>query len=568
MIIMSAENNEKYIAKSWIDDGVEEGFKKSFLESLLNQWQGEGNGFDADKLDGKHYCQIINDIDEKIDGLIPSFQIGNVHFNRDNINSNSGILRVGFDGVQLNVPGEDGYEDYQRLPWDEEGETRSGEPNLLKAFEELYEIVDSKLDGSYQSSIDTLISFKNNLDDSISYDSTGKVLINAQTINGIRIYLKTPSQYQELKEAAAEDENSDEAKLINDPHNLFIINDGSSIPEDIHAMQPGTQPISSYYQFRKIKKEVEGENGSIKEEYWLQYKHSNEYDDQWHDICKTEEFIDYETLVTTFIEFMENNANYTINSDSLNRSLNNTNFNDDNSSNLTDYIRWSGIRGLTQSKYNDVELESTPAIDNDNLYGSPRYVNLDNLLTKIESIIDQKIEENWQRIYPVGAIFISYDDINPNTAFGGTWERIEGRFLVGNGSANDKNNKTRQFQAFGNNRFGGEYYHYIETPELPTHDHTIDAHAHNCKEGYWFLTTKTTSGGDADWWQSDNKHSFTSVSNNSNGRYWVITNSQAYVAQWRATDYSGPTLTGKTGQNIPMSILPTYCVVHIWRRTA
>lgn len=33
-------------------------------------------------------------------------------------------------------------------------------------------------------------------------------------------------------------------------------------------------------------------------------------------------------------------------------------------------------------------------------------------------------------IYPVGSIFISTVNTNPSTYFGGTWERIKGRFLL------------------------------------------------------------------------------------------------------------------------------------------
>lgn len=33
-------------------------------------------------------------------------------------------------------------------------------------------------------------------------------------------------------------------------------------------------------------------------------------------------------------------------------------------------------------------------------------------------------------IYPIGSIFISTNTTNPSTYFGGTWERIKGRFLL------------------------------------------------------------------------------------------------------------------------------------------
>lgn len=37
------------------------------------------------------------------------------------------------------------------------------------------------------------------------------------------------------------------------------------------------------------------------------------------------------------------------------------------------------------------------------------------------------------RIYPVGSIYISVNDTNPSTLFGGTWERIKDKFLLAAG---------------------------------------------------------------------------------------------------------------------------------------
>lgn len=37
--------------------------------------------------------------------------------------------------------------------------------------------------------------------------------------------------------------------------------------------------------------------------------------------------------------------------------------------------------------------------------------------------------------YPIGSIYLSLNDVNPSTYFGGTWELIKDRFLIGAGNS-------------------------------------------------------------------------------------------------------------------------------------
>lgn len=67
-----------------------------------------------------------------------------------------------------------------------------------------------------------------------------------------------------------------------------------------------------------------------------------------------------------------------------------------------------------------------------------------------------------QGAYPVGAIYLSVNDTDPAMLFGGTWERIGGRFLLG---ADDT-------YAAGSN--GGEAEHTLTIDEMPKHNHEID----------------------------------------------------------------------------------------------
>ena len=81
--------------------------------------------------------------------------------------------------------------------------------------------------------------------------------------------------------------------------------------------------------------------------------------------------------------------------------------------------------------------------------------------------------------YPVGSIYLSVNNINPSTYFGGTWEAIgQGRCIIGAGVPTANN--TNFFGGLGidpstfhfnSGEMGGQYYHQLTTGELPKHGH-------------------------------------------------------------------------------------------------
>lgn len=86
-------------------------------------------------------------------------------------------------------------------------------------------------------------------------------------------------------------------------------------------------------------------------------------------------------------------------------------------------------------------------------------------------------------IYPIGSIYETLDEsFNPNTSFGGNWERIQGRFLLGAGTPDDNNHSN-----FGNNltyngqnkynesvgSMGGSSLHTLTITEMPSHNHGL-----------------------------------------------------------------------------------------------
>lgn len=70
---------------------------------------------------------------------------------------------------------------------------------------------------------------------------------------------------------------------------------------------------------------------------------------------------------------------------------------------------------------------------------------------------------NWQqlmdKIYPVGSIYMSVNSTSPATFFGGTWEQLTDRFLIGAGSS------------YSAGSTGGEATHTLSWEEMPYHFH-------------------------------------------------------------------------------------------------
>ena len=123
-------------------------------------------------------------------------------------------------------------------------------------------------------------------------------------------------------------------------------------------------------------------------------------------------------------------------------------------------------------------------------------------------------------IFPVGYIYMSMVDENPAKWFGGTWEKIEGRFLLGASSA------------YPVGSTGGEATHALTVNEMPKHQHRIWTKAENSGTGnYYSYVTEMVKG--------------------------VYYGTDANQNQVEAT-----------GGNQPHNNMPPYLAVYMWQRTA
>ena len=122
-------------------------------------------------------------------------------------------------------------------------------------------------------------------------------------------------------------------------------------------------------------------------------------------------------------------------------------------------------------------------------------------------------------IYPVGSIYMSTNNVSPQTFFGGTWERIQDRFLLAAGSI---------YAAGGT---GGSATHTLTVDEMPRHYHVLK------------VATTTTTASDAGW--------------RANG-----------VKAYSSQQVESPTDNIKEmGGNAAHNNMPPYLVVYMWKRT-
>lgn len=153
------------------------------------------------------------------------------------------------------------------------------------------------------------------------------------------------------------------------------------------------------------------------------------------------------------------------------------------------------------------------------------------------------------KIYPVGAVYITYNNVNPGTFLGGTWERFgQGRTLIGEGTGNDGTDS----QTFTANSTGGEYKHY-----------------HAVQVGYTIMYGAVTNGietkaimvaklaDDSGWAEAVNDTGY--------GTTQKINKSIEYGFKDISNNYAGA--RSSTGTTSKSSTVQPYITVYFWKRT-
>lgn len=88
--------------------------------------------------------------------------------------------------------------------------------------------------------------------------------------------------------------------------------------------------------------------------------------------------------------------------------------------------------------------------------------------------VREAINNNWLTIYPIGSIYMSVNNVDPSTIFGGTWQQIKDKFLLACG---DTYNNGATGGAVTHTPTGSVDSHALTVNEMPSHTHSLDASA-------------------------------------------------------------------------------------------
>lgn len=140
-------------------------------------------------------------------------------------------------------------------------------------------------------------------------------------------------------------------------------------------------------------------------------------------------------------------------------------------------------------------------------------------------------------IYPIGTIYEtskSQSAFNPNVVWGGTWNLVQGRVLVGAGTSD---------ATYVLGETGGESNHTLETAEMPSHSHGTGSSTYDRFSTYYGTRSSESVGAIS-------------------GSGFLMTQVES------GGGWSGRTATASVGGGSPHNNMPPYKVVNIWERIA
>lgn len=151
-------------------------------------------------------------------------------------------------------------------------------------------------------------------------------------------------------------------------------------------------------------------------------------------------------------------------------------------------------------------------------------------------------------IYPIGSIYMSVNNTSPATLFGGTWQQLKDRFLIGTGDTYSNGTtggaSSINYTPAGTNKNGAVQSHTLTTSEIPSHTHSANTFIYNDVG-----TIKFTNSG-----------SSTLAIGNSNTKVGTTGGGSGHTH-----NFTQPTFTGTQAT---LNTMPPYLAVYMWKRTA
>ena len=170
--------------------------------------------------------------------------------------------------------------------------------------------------------------------------------------------------------------------------------------------------------------------------------------------------------------------------------------------------------------------------------------------------------------YPVGSIYMSVVETNPAELFGGTWEAMPGRVLLGAGVSDFNINYIAGTRGGGRSRT-------LTESNIPKHTHTVEikntAATHNHRNGVYDEVPEgdgplSTNYGAIKMYPTATQHVMAADSSG------FGTSTQLYMGYTSETSavHTHNVTVGYYGAKEPteISVMQPYLVVYMWKRTA